>query len=96
LAFAVLSLADLVLTWTLLRRTGGMIYETNPIASAWLANYGWLGLMVFKSMTVLLFASACVLVSHYRPEKATRLVNFGSFLVAVVVLYSLFLLRAYT
>ena len=95
MTFSALSLADLMLTWTLLRSTGGAIYETNPIANAWLTNYGWLGLIVFKLLTVLLFASACVLVSYYRPGKVTQLVNLGCFLVGAVVLYSLYLLRAY-
>jgi len=95
LAFMALSLADLILTWTLLQLNGGNIYETNPIANAWLVRYGWLGLMLFKSMTVLLFTSTCLLVFHYRPGKAAQIINLGCFLVGAVVLYSLFLLRAF-
>jgi hypothetical protein len=97
LAFAGLSVADLVLTWTLLQLNGGNIYEGNPIANAWLAQYGWRGLILFKLMAVLLFSSASLVVFYYRPGgKATRVIDLGCCLLGVVVLYSLFLLRSCT
>jgi hypothetical protein len=96
LTFTVLSFADLVLTWALLQLSGGNIYETNPIANAWLTQYGWMGLILFKSLTVLLFTTTCVLVFHYRPRKAALVINTGCLIVGTVVLYSLFLLRTYS
>src|SRR5919199_622006 len=44
--FAVLSLADLGLTWQLLRDGGA--YESNPVAGWWLAHYGWAGVVAYS------------------------------------------------
>jgi hypothetical protein len=84
--FVALSLADLALTRFLLERQGGGAYEWNPVASWWLARFGWAGLAGFKLGTVLLVAAVSVIVSRRRPLAAGRLLVFGcAALLAVIV-----------
>src|SRR5438105_1085430 len=54
--FMLLSMADLSLTWFLLTGSNGKIYESNPIAAAWLATYGWAGLVLYKVLGLFLVA----------------------------------------
>lgn len=87
--FALLSLADLLLTWLLLSRPGTAAYEANPVARWWLTQFGWSGLAAFKAATVLaVFAAAAALASRSHPRAAAGLLWFGCGVVAAVVLYS--------
>src|SRR5437588_12828510 len=52
--FAVLSAADFVMTWWLLRHGDGVVYESNPVANWWLGRFGWTGLAGFKGAVALL------------------------------------------
>jgi hypothetical protein len=56
--FILLSVCDLFLTHRLVQGSAGLVSEGNPIAHAWLACFGWLGLACFKSMIVVL-VGAC-------------------------------------
>jgi hypothetical protein len=91
--YILLSLLDLFLTYQLVQRSGGRFYEGNPIADAWLANYGWAGLALFKGLAVVLVASTAVLIGHYRPRAAGNVLAFGCLAVGSVVSYSFWLLR---
>jgi hypothetical protein len=93
LLFALLSLIDLSLTWWLLSRSGGQVYEGNPVARWWLANHGWLGLAVFKVGGVLLVVGLAAVISHYRPRAGGRVLGFACAALTVVVLYSASLCR---
>lgn len=92
-AFAVLSLLDLVLTCQLLQGSGGVVYESNPIAGAWLASYGWAGLVAFKAGMVGLIALTALLISVYRPRTSERLLTFACCVTTAVVAYSFYLTR---
>src|SRR5262249_41553021 len=48
LLFLLLSLTDLWLTWFLVQRSDGAVYEGNPVAAWWLSRYGLPGLALFK------------------------------------------------
>lgn len=86
--FALLSLADLGLTWVLIRHGGGRVRESNPVALAWLAGYGWHGLAGFKAATVLVFSGVVVVLVRRRPRAGLLLVLFACFAVGSVVYYS--------
>lgn len=86
--FGLLSVTDLCLTWMLIRHSGGRVYESNPLAHAWLAGYGWHGLIGFKSATVLVFATVVLVLLRYRPRAGLALVTFACLAVGWVVLYS--------
>ncbi|HLJ94515.1 MAG TPA: DUF5658 family protein [Gemmataceae bacterium] len=89
--YAILSAADLGLTYVLIRQGHGEIYESNPIAEAWLSAYGWAGLAVFKSLIVLVVAGVVAFVSLSRPRTGGHILTFACFAVAAVVGYSVHL-----
>jgi hypothetical protein len=89
--FVALSFADGFLTWQLLSHNDGRVYESNPIASAWLSAWGWSGLFLFKAATVLVVIGAALCITRSRPQTGGRLLSFGCLAVAAVVGYSCFL-----
>jgi hypothetical protein len=86
--FALLSLADLALTWWLLGHSGGEVYEANPVARWWLARHGWAGLACFKAFVVLVVVGLVAVIARSRPRAAGRLLGLGCAGLAVVVSYS--------
>jgi hypothetical protein len=86
--FCILSFADLGLTWVLIQHGGGRVRESNPVAGAWLAGYGWHGLAWFKFATILVFATVALVLVRYRPRTGLLLVMFACLAVGWVVLYS--------
>jgi len=94
--FAVLGLADLVLTLHLIRASGGQIYESNPVAGAWLNSYGSLGLALFKALAMTLIVLCAILLSWRRPRSGVLLLRFSCVVTAAVVLYSVALARHVT
>ena len=76
--YGALSCLDLALTYQLIQKGGGYIYESNPVANEWYLRYGWTGLACFKLLAVSIAAFSVVLVSVYRPR-------VGSFLLLVAV-----------
>jgi Domain of unknown function (DUF5658) len=90
--FGVLSVIDLGLTWFLLSQSGGRIYEVNPIANAWLATYGWAGLIVYKVIGLLLVVGVVLFISRRQPHIGKRLLNFAILALGCVAMYSYYLL----
>jgi hypothetical protein len=88
LLYAALSLVDLALTNRLLERAEGHVYESNPVANAWLSAYGWTGLVAFKLTCVALVISVAVVLWIRRPRLGGHLLTFSCTAVALVVLYS--------
>jgi hypothetical protein len=91
--FVLLSLADLALTCWLLARSGGQLYEANPVASWWLARHGAVGLACFKSAVVLLVLALVVVIARRRPCAAGRILSFGCASLVLVIGYSISLCR---
>jgi hypothetical protein len=91
LAYGILSVLDLLLTWRLVQASGGQIYESNPVASAWLSSYGWQGLILFKASMVVLIGVVVLLISLHRPDYGGRILIFACSVTAAVVLYSFYL-----
>ena len=90
--FLLLSAADLVLTWVLLRNDLGQCYESNPLAGWVLASFGWGGLVAFKAAAVVLVGGLALLISRSRPRAAGRVLTFACSAVALVLVYSASLL----
>ena len=86
--FTILSLADLCLTYALIQDGDGQVYESNPIAAAWLSSYGWSGLILFKLLIIAIVAVVASFVSVSRPRAGGRILTFACIVVAVVVTYS--------
>jgi hypothetical protein len=92
LLFAALSASDLYLTYRLVEQSGGQVYESNPIANAWLSSYGWAGLAVFKLTAMLLVAATVIFISLSQPRKAGNVLRFACLALGAVVVYSSWLL----
>jgi hypothetical protein len=96
LLFVALSFADLYLTRELLVRGHGQVYESNPIAEAWLSRYGLDGLVFFKMGALSVVAGVAVFLSTYRPRAGRWLLNFACLIVGSVALYSCLLMSRLT
>jgi hypothetical protein len=88
LSFVLLSLADLTMTWALIRDGLGSIYESNPVAAWCLHGFGWTGMAAFKALMVLASGGLSEVISRYRPRTGGRVLVLGCILTASVVLYS--------
>jgi hypothetical protein len=86
--FGALSVADLTLTYLLLRESAGEVYEANWLAAWVLANYGYAGLSAFKGLVMLLAGALVSIVWYFRPNAARRLATFACAAVGFVVAYS--------
>lgn len=89
--FGVLSVADLLLTLRLVHASGGQVYESNPLASAWLELYGGTGLAIFKGLALLLVAGVVLYIALHRPRAAGKILGFACVATGAVVVYSCFL-----
>ena len=96
LAFTLLSLADLGLTYWLLEHSRGGFYESNPVAQQILTSLGWIGLALFKAGIVALVLGLLVIVARRSPAAARRGLIIGCLLVGTVVAYSASLTMAAT
>lgn len=86
--FTLLGLLDLFLTSHLLQFGGGQVYESNPIAGAFLRTYGLGGLVVFKLILTGLVDALAVVVAWHRPAFGGRILTFGCLATSGVVVYS--------
>jgi uncharacterized membrane protein len=89
--YVVLSLVDLALTYALIQQGDGEVYESNPIAEAWLSSYGWIGLALFKLAIIVIVGLVAAFVSLSRPRTGGHILTFACLAVAVVVTYSVHL-----
>lgn len=87
-AFCGLSTLDLFCTYRLIQLSGGQVYESNPIAHAWLALGGWMGLAFFKIVMVFIVIACSLYVGQSRPRAAGGILVFACLAVAFVVGYS--------
>ena len=62
--FCALSAADFLLTWWLLHRSNGRVYEANPVAAGLLVELGWAGLAAFKVVVVLLAVGSIAAIAR--------------------------------
>ena len=85
-AFALLSVCDFTITYFLLSRREGDVYESNPLANHWLDQSGWIGLAAFKAVFVGVVAFIAVYLYSRRPRIAHDLLAVACGAVVVAVL----------
>src|SRR5262245_10540274 len=85
--YSLLSVADLGLTYALIQQGNGDVYESNPIAEAWLSSYGWTGLVLYKLVIILIVGVVAAFISLSRPRTGGHILTFACLSVAVVVGY---------
>ena len=85
--FGFLSFADLCLTLLVIHKSG-RVYESNPIAGAWLREFGLRGLVVFKVAAMTVAAASVLILYRRRPATAAAVVLFACLAVGSVALYS--------
>jgi Domain of unknown function (DUF5658) len=95
--FVLVSVLDVMMTYLLLTdmpQPGGrtMFYESNPVANYFLQHWDISGVVIFKfSMVATVEVLAQVIALKNLPA-GRRLLEFGTLIVALVVLYSMYLL----
>lgn len=94
MAFLALGLGDLYLTWSLLTHSSGRFYESNPLASFILEQFGWWGLGAFKMLVLATVGILAKIIFVSRPRTAGHLLTLGCFIQFTVVAYSALLLNA--
>ena len=94
-----LSLADLILTHTLLFRTSAPdleFVEWNPVANAILQGGGFAGMLLFKLTLILFVLGICQWIARSRLDVAKRVIRFGLAAVSTIVIYSATLLMKFS
>jgi len=94
--YVLASALDLFMTYILLRYQGDYggpttFYESNPVAHYFFLNWGFPGMVFFKFGIVALVAIIVQIVAQSRLTTARWVFNFGTTVVACVVVYSLLL-----
>lgn len=95
--FILVSALDVFMTYLALRyseegRTSRIIGEGNPIAAYFINRWGIKGMVYFKFTIVAFVVVLAQWIAQRQMSSARRLLNFGTILVACVVIYSLLLL----
>jgi hypothetical protein len=89
--FIMASTLDALLTRFLLINggpNGHTFVESNPIPRYFFESWGFDGLIYFKFALVALIALICQIIARRKIEVARRVLNFASFVVMGVVIYS--------
>jgi len=86
--YVALSVTDFVLTFSLLKLSDGLAYESNPIAAACLDRHGWFGLAAFKAALVLVFVGTVGYVMRRKKWVGVCLAVYGCAILTSVVTYS--------
>jgi hypothetical protein len=90
LLFIVLSVADLLMTYFLLRQAGDHLQfvEANPVARHFLNHWGVRGMVYFKFGMVALVCIVTQVIARYRPFTARLLLFFAIVVMIYVLVYS--------
>jgi hypothetical protein len=88
IVFAFLGAIDFIDTYTLVRGSGGQVYESNPVAARWLKKYGWEGLAFFKAASTLVVATTVLIIRPQKPRTAAVLATAACLTVLAVAIYS--------
>ena len=90
LLFLLVSIADLVMTYWLLS-VNPHVYESNPLANWFFANWNIAGMTFFKFGVVALVVIISEFVEHRRAGAGKFVLILGSLVTAAVVAYSVHL-----
>ncbi|HEY3788128.1 MAG TPA: DUF5658 family protein [Urbifossiella sp.] len=86
--YIVLSVVDYIFTFALIQLSGGLAYESNPVAAAFLNHHGWYGLAAFKAAGVLVFVGTVGVLTIRRRWVGAAVATFGCAVLFSVVSYS--------
>ena len=92
--FILVNTLDIFMTYLALRytaegRTSAIIGEGNPVGDYFIKGWGIKGMVYFKMFMVGVVVFLAQLIARKSPKKAQLLLNFGTAVVACVVVYSL-------
>lgn len=88
--FILVNACDIYMTWILLSR-GGFV-ESNPIARFFLDHWGQKGFVGFKFAVVAFVCVLTQIIALKRVDVARRVLQLGTLVVMIVVIYSAMLL----
>ena len=86
--FILVNVLDIFMTYILIR-FGGI--EANPIARFFLNRWGFAGMIFFKLGMVAFITVLSQVIARRNLQTARRLLQFGTLIVAIVVVYGLIL-----
>ncbi len=97
--FLIVSVLDVMMTYILLADVGGVtgpsvFYESNPVARYFLEGWGVRGIVYFKFAMVAVVEAIAHVVAIKNVAIGRRLLEFGTLVVSIVVIYSMLLLIA--
>jgi hypothetical protein len=95
--FLLVSVLDVMMTYLMLSDVPepdgrAMFYESNPVARWFLAGWGLNGIVAFKFTMVAVVEVIAQIVALRQLQVGRRLLEFGTLIVALVVIYSMYLL----
>jgi hypothetical protein len=95
--FLIVSVLDVMMTYMMLYdipepEGRAMFYESNPVARYIFEGWGLRGIVIFKFSLVAVVEVIAQIVAMRKLELGRRLLEFGTVVVACVVLYSMYLL----
>lgn len=88
-----LSILDLLVTYSLLRHPDGLHYEANPIAQWWFARWNIAGMTAFKFTAIALGIASAEIVERRRPGVGRAILLVGITAVLYAVGYGSYLLN---
>ena len=87
--FILVNVLDIFATYALLRMGG---IEANPLANYFLQLWNVKGLVIFKMAIVAFVAIVAQVIARRNPKRASQVLNAGTIIVSMVVIYSVYLL----
>jgi Domain of unknown function (DUF5658) len=98
--FLLVSVLDVMMTYLMLSDVPepdgrAMFYESNPVARWFFEGWGLSGIVIFKFTMVAVVEIIAQVVALRKLQMGRRLLEFGTLIVALVVLYSMYLLLSH-
>jgi hypothetical protein len=98
--FLLVSVLDVMMTYLMLSDVPepdgrAMFYESNPVARWFFEGWGLTGIVAFKFTMVAVVEVIAQIIALRRLQLGRRLLEFGTLVVALVVLYSMYLLLSH-
>ncbi|WP_373652193.1 MULTISPECIES: DUF5658 family protein [unclassified Schlesneria] len=91
LILVIVSVLDVVMTYHLLTRGDGGFVESNPFAGYFLDRWGLKGMAYFKAAMTLLVCVITQFVARHNSKLARQVLEVATFIVGLVVIYSVWL-----
>ena len=86
-AYIAMSILDIMMTWFLLAQQTVFV-ESNPLAAYFIDHWGPRGMVYFKMVMVAFVCLVVQIISRKRPIVARSILQAGTLIVGIVVIYS--------